>query len=202
VGRFGKYVNRLRITADKQGDGLSVAYRPVDVNEDLRPQSDLVNLYEAYQRLVREAGLLQRYPRFNLPDGLKYVGSESCKDCHKYAYSEWSTKAHARAYATLEEVGSQYDPECVICHVVGMRYEEGFISEEETGHLKDVGCENCHGPGSKHVASPAEEPTSGPKSVCTDCHTPEHSAEYAGKKQEYLEKIVHWKEPNGPRNVK
>ena len=32
-----------------------------------------------------------------------------------------------------------------------------------------------------------------PKSSCIDCHTPDHSAEYAGNEDAYLEKIVHWR---------
>ena len=47
-------------------------------------------------------------------------------------------KDHANAFATLERVGSQYDPECVICHVIGMDYDSGFITEEKTPLMKDV----------------------------------------------------------------
>ena len=43
--------------------------------------------------------------------------------------------------------------------------------------------------------------TVGPKSDCTDCHTPETSGEYAGNKQAYFEKIIHWPEPNAAGNV-
>ena len=82
-------------------------------------------------------------------------------------------------------------PECVICHVVGMEYEGGYISEEKTGHLKDVGCENCHGPGSEHVKTLGKAKTTDPKSTCEDCHTPEHSSDYAGNEQEYHEKNCH-----------
>jgi len=41
-----------------------------------------------------------------------------------------------------------------------------------------------------------------PKSDCEDCHTPEQSADYAGNEQLYLEKIVHWREPNVVSDVK
>ena len=43
--------------------------------------------------------------------------------------------------------------------------------------------------------------TSEPKSACIDCHTPEHS-NYEGQEDEYLQKIVHWKEPKQNTNVK
>jgi len=37
---------------------------------------------------------------------------------------------------------------------------------------------------------------------CSDCHTPEQSADYAGNEQLYLKKIVHWREPNVVGDVK
>jgi hypothetical protein len=134
---------------------------------------------------------------------LKYEGSDSCASCHDYEYVEWMNRPHAKAFSTLEKVGSQYDPECVICHVVGMDYESGFISESKTPLLKDVGCENCHGPGSEHNKNPEVlTPISEPNSVCITCHTPEHSNDYAGNEEEKLQLIKHWREPNELSNVK
>jgi len=200
VGRFGRYISKLQveITEDKPKYGFSA----VPITENLPKENPLVELYKSYQQLVKEANLLENYPHFILPDGLEYTGSQSCKSCHEYEYGKWSQKVHAHAYAILEEVGSQFDPECVICHVVGMEYESGFVSEQETNHLKNVGCENCHGPGSEHNVTLGKAKTTEPKSTCLDCHTPETSSEYAGNEQLYLEKIIHWKEPNTPGNVK
>ncbi len=202
VGRYGKYVGKLQIRATKAADKLSLNFLPVAVKEELPSESSLVQLYKSYQQLVKEANLLEKYPRFALPNGLEYTGSESCRHCHTYEYEKWSRKAHGRAYATLERVGSQFDPECVLCHVVGMEYDSGFVSEEKTGHLKDVGCENCHGPGSEHIKAAGWVKTAGPKSECADCHTPYHSAEYESKAEEYFQEIIHWGEPNIAGEVK
>ena len=32
-------------------------------------------------------------------------------------------------------------------------YETGYESQKKTPHLVNVGCEDCHGPGEKHVAA-------------------------------------------------
>ena len=203
VGRFGRYVCGLQITgAATAGDKLKLSFLAVPVEEDIEQEPSLVGLYKDYQQLVRERNLLEKYLRFTLPKDLKYVGSQSCKACHKYEYEKWSVQAHARAFATLERVGSQFDPECVVCHVVGMEYESGFITQEKTEHLKNVGCENCHGPGSEHIKTAGKAGFIETKSVCLDCHTPEHSGDYAGNEQQKLEKIAHWKEPNAAGNVK
>jgi len=202
AGRYGKYVGRLQIRFDESGEKLKFKFSVVPVSEDLEQEEAQVELYKVYQQLVKDAGLLEKQPRFVLPEGLKYTGSGSCASCHSYEYEKWSTKAHAHAYETLAKVGSQYDPECVTCHVVGFEYESGFVSEEKTGYLKDVGCENCHGPGSEHIKTGGESLTSGPMSDCVNCHTPEQSADYAGNEQIYFQKIIHWGEPNRSCDVK
>jgi len=203
VGRFGRYVCGLRITEAARGkDKPNLSFFPIPVEEDLKPEASLVQLYKAYQQIVRERNLLEKHPRFTLSNGLEYAGSESCKTCHEYEYGKWSRNVHAHAYAILEREGSQFDPECVTCHVVGMDYESGFISEQKTGHLKNVGCENCHGPGSEHIKTGGIVGFTGPKSACIDCHTPEHSGDYAGNEGAFLEKIVHWREPKPLAPVK
>jgi len=37
---------------------------------------------------------------------------------------------------------------------------------------------------------------------CLTCHTPEKSTGYAGHEEEYMQKIVHWREPAAAGNVK
>jgi hypothetical protein len=206
VGRFGKYVCGLKITESPAYKGKPrLSFFSIPVTGELKEELSLVQLYKVYQQIVGERNLLEKYQKFSLPNGLEYTGSESCKGCHEYheyEYEKWSQKAHAHAYATLERVGSQLDPECVSCHVVGMEYESGFVSEQKTGHLKNVGCENCHGPGSEHISSGGNKALTGPKSGCIDCHTPEHSGEYAGNEGFFLEKIVHWREPSSGGSVK
>src|SRR5262249_57377371 len=56
--------------------------------------------------------------------------------------------------ATARPPGTrQFDGECIVCHTVGFAYTTGFADEKKTPLLKDVGCENCHGPGSAHIAA-------------------------------------------------
>ncbi len=202
VGRFGRYVCGLKVTApDRVGQPLRLTFTAFPIEEDLPKDESLVRLYEDYQIIVKDRNLLEKHPRFALPNDLEYTGSKSCK-CHEYEYERWSSNAHAKAFSTLEKVNSQYDPECVVCHVIGMDYESGFISQQQTGHLINVGCENCHGPGSEHVLTAGKTELTEPKSSCIDCHTPEHSGDYAGNEEAFMEKIKHWREPNAVGNVK
>jgi len=195
VGRFGRHICKLSVQVGGQAGQSAMQFEDIPVTADLPDDPALSQLYRYYQQVVKESGLLENYPRLPLPGGLTYVGSKTCEKCHEYEYERWATKAHADAFATLERVGSDYDPECVVCHVVGMEYASGFVTSERTPQFKNVGCENCHGPGSEHVSSFGVAGTVEPKMTCLQCHTPEHSSGYAGREDEFLEKITHWREP-------
>jgi len=113
------------------------------------------------------------------PGRAAYVGDAKCGSCHAPALAFWKKTVHATAWKTLVEVNKQNDFRCVGCHVTG--YEQvGGSSLGHTNRLRDVQCENCHGPGSIHVAEKGlEEPAAvrrdAPATVCTGCHTEQHS---------------------------
>ena len=109
-----------------------------------------------------------------------YVGSEQCEACHAEASEWWAKSRHAEAYATLVKVNKQFDLSCVGCHVTGFR-EPGGSEVVENTKLQNIQCEQCHGPGSLHVAVPEKrgKPNAIRREtavdVCKQCHTPEHS---------------------------
>lgn len=108
-----------------------------------------------------------------------FVGSAQCQSCHSAAYAWWSNHPHGRAYSTLEVRHKQFNLSCVGCHVTGYLQPGGStVTHLNDGALIDVGCENCHGPASAHVASSgtvAPPRRDVPESVCVGCHNPEHS---------------------------
>jgi len=104
-----------------------------------------------------------------------YVGTEECSNCHDEAAEFWKTTVHARAYETLVAANKQFDLSCVGCHVTGFRAPGGSEVVENEG-LRDVQCEQCHGPGSLHADDDAIPlKTAVPADLCLQCHTPEHS---------------------------
>jgi len=116
-----------------------------------------------------------------VPEGTEYVGSAKCRVCHLKEHRTWSKTKHAKTFAVLLE-GERQDPDCVKCHVTGFGEPGGFVDEQTTPKLKDVGCEACHGPGSAHVAIAAKhvQDSGGwdtkidkvPRSRCVKCHNP------------------------------
>ncbi|MBJ79800.1 MAG: hypothetical protein CMH60_00620 [Myxococcales bacterium] len=129
-------------------------------------------------------------------DKSKYVGSAACKNCHPQAYEVYEKTKHAQAWATLEKAAKQCDFGCIGCHSVGFQQPGGYCRLEDAHTYKNVGCENCHGPGAGHVKSPfirsgwskgfgrhGNDPE-----VCTGCHNQEHSDLF--DYSTYLEKIL------------
>ena len=107
------------------------------------------------------------------------AGWQSCRSCHPDQTERWQQTGHARAWETLAAKNKQFNLDCLICHVTLPTYNQevvvginltAFLSPEFHG----VGCEACHGPGKKHVDSPASVKLGLPTAkTCTACHTPD-----------------------------
>ena len=103
-----------------------------------------------------------------------YVGTTACAGCHEAAVSAWQQTRHAHAYESLKKSAQEGLPECLRCHVTGYEQPGGFVDLELTPELRDVQCEQCHGPRKAHVESAgagvgsAVTPT---ETACRQCHT-------------------------------
>jgi hypothetical protein len=183
------FVDRLKAERDTLEAGLEsnelpdapVIVIPEQVKVTCRQPSDATTQqaltdYDAWvakQNLARFTGV---HAPAAAPGKPTYVGGEACVDCHAEAVQFWEGTVHHRAHDTLVEANKQYDLSCVSCHVTGFR-KPGGSEVVENELLRDVQCEQCHGPGSAHVDDPVAETIvrAAPVSVCLECHTPDHS---------------------------
>jgi len=147
---------------------------------------DTSSVILGHRQTVKEDNLLAKLAnRQDLPDGLAYVGSAACTDCHEEDSETCAEHAHSHAWQTLIDSENKegwpvtHYPECVSCHVVGYGYKSGFQSPKKTPELLNVTCDNCHGPGNKHVASDGDVAMQKVEvKTCTICHNPEHSPKF------------------------
>jgi hypothetical protein len=170
VGYKGRFVGVVGVNrTGKVEHPFELRYQLVSVGPEYETPADkldknpIVGLMENYTKEVKKGNYLAQYGQrphtlqLDFPEA-KYVGSGMCKSCHPDAYKIWKESGHGHAYQTLVDAHKpslrQYDGECVVCHVVGFGYKTGFTDEERTKHLKNVGCESCHGPCSLHVEDP------------------------------------------------
>lgn len=173
------------------------------------------------------------------PKSGEFVGAAKCGECHTKAYAKWKESKHAHAYDSLKTgregqyskpIPRTHDPECLSCHVTGWSpqgvfpYPSGFLPEVVANHesepdryvkLQGQQCENCHGPGSEHVAiewAAKEKPgsieqeklresrrqmvlskTAAEQNLCIKCHDYENSPKF--QFDEYWKKVEHpWRD--------
>jgi len=172
-------VSRIVAPPDTSGPTLSIQYTelPPDAPRDASVRTRMDALSRRVNAHNREA-FASHLPT-PAPEGRPhYVGTPTCGGCHAEELTWWRTTLHGHAYATLVDRDKEFNLDCVGCHVTG--YEmPGGSTVSHVGELQDVGCENCHGPGSMHIESPLAAPVNVHRDMgedtCLRCHTPEHS---------------------------
>ncbi len=161
VGHKGKYVGVIGWYPDSREQPFRFEMVRLDGTRFKDPATMLDHMRN-YQDLLETANLVESEPAVPHSAGGKFVGAERCKECHKKAFGKWITTGHATAFDSLRTgrrgIPRIHDPECLSCHVTGWnpqdvyRYETGWTSESQTPKLAGNQCENCHGPGSRHIA--------------------------------------------------
>jgi hypothetical protein len=179
LGHKGKYVGVVGVyKTDKATKPFDLHYQVVEMSPDWKTpkgkeaDQPIIALMEHYTAQLKAEKYLEKYGKIahqhqvaiaGMPkyakQTVKYVGSKRCGDCHTAAYAVWKKTDHAHAYDTLVNKAKhpslrEFDPECIVCHTVGYRYQSGFVDAAAKIKLTDVGCESCHGPGSLHAANP------------------------------------------------
>ncbi len=107
-----------------------------------------------------------------------YTGDRACAQCHESVCQSFSAMAPTKAKPSegfpklLSDFTDEQRMFCFHCHVTGAGKPGGFVSFEQTPDLGHVGCETCHGPGSRHAEDGDPEAIDGHPawSVCTSCH--------------------------------
>ena len=216
VGHKGKYVGILGLYPDDAESPLRYQLVPLD-GSDFDDAQQMTDHMKVYQERLREQQIVVTDGVISHPSGESFVGVERCGECHEHAYDVWAESRHAHAFESLDPanelegherlngVRRTFDPECLSCHVTGwepqeyIRYRSGWLNKEfaETeeqlsleSRLAGNQCENCHGPGSRHielieadeydlakkeVAVTLEQAR---KTVCRRCHDSDNSPEF------------------------
>jgi hypothetical protein len=223
VGQKAMYVGLVGFYDDAK---TPVRYESVPLDARFADSPEMLKLLADYQEELKNLGLeeLSIKPRPH-PTGREYVGSETCGQCHTVAMEKWTSSKHAHATDSLVtppnsrgSIERHFDPECLSCHVTGWEpqqfypYASGYLSLEKTPALKHSGCENCHGPGSAHVAAengegnPTKEtiaklrdamrlPLAGgaAEKKCLECHDLDNSPDFHkdGAFEKYWKQIEH-----------
>lgn len=216
IGTKGMYISAVGVFDDEQTP-YRLQRAPLDGR--FEDSKEMLKLMAAYQQQLEAVGLeglaVKPLPH---PTGRKFVGSQVCADCHDREYEIWKETPHAHATDSIvnpaerSEIPRHHDPECLSCHVTGWNpqeyypYESGYLSLDKSKHLHQMGCENCHGPGSDHVAAENGEIGDEEKhrqdmiltldtarDTCLKCHDLDNSPAFheQGAFEKYWERVKH-----------
>jgi hypothetical protein len=159
--------------------GSFFMYKEVEIREKLgsdpRVASRLAEFYRQVNDHNREA--FKDWTPEPAADGQSgYIGIERCSTCHQEERAFWNRTAHASAYSTLVRQHKEFNLECTSCHVTGYAKPGGSTVTHVDG-LRDVQCEVCHGPGSRHATNPGDASLivrTPARTACVECHHPPH----------------------------
>ncbi len=222
VGSKGMYVMAVGVFDNKE-----TPFRTQRVPLDSRFEDSpaMLHLMEEYQEQLKALGLeglgLKPQPH---PSENTYVGTEKCGECHTKAYEIWKNTPHAHATDSIvtpaerSSIPRHFDPECLSCHVTGWEPQKmfpiasGYLGLDQTPHMTQNGCENCHGPGSRHVAAESGDITAGEELLkklrdqmklplanevaqrkCMECHDIDNSPDFhdPGAFEKYWKQVEH-----------
>lgn len=191
------------VTINEKNKWVDEKFEMVFMSEMFPESKSIISINEKYKEEIRNAILnidKKNFDDENAVPGVKanmtYVGSESCATCHSDTYDKWSKTQHAHAFNSLKNKNADADPNCIKCHTVGFEKPGGYMRSYKDQKLINVGCENCHGPGSEHVKQRAFSENKVyfkfrpiGESDCRSCHYGEFSRPFQFK--EFWEKIKH-----------
>ena len=184
----GQKMGELRVQFDPDAN-KSLNHHIVKLDSSVKFDPEMVKLYEKYNEKVESMFFETLAAKRSGRNKSVYGGDTLCRTCHSAEHKVWSGSRHGRAYNTLRKINKAFDPECLVCHVVGFNLPGGFISELDTPGLKNVQCEVCHGPGRSHALAPQAGFGSKASETCKQCHVKNHSPRFNYAK--YWPKIKH-----------
>ncbi len=215
VGTKGMFACIVGLFDDKENP---VRYQRIAISSQFQDSPRMLETFKQYQEQLQSDGFEGLGVKFKTAPKLgEFVGSESCGDCHTTAFDIWKDSKHFHATDSIVTppndrgaIPRHFDPECVSCHVTGWDpqkfepFETGYWSLEKTPKLVGSGCENCHGPGSEHVAAENDSqdselinrlreqmrlPLKMAEAKCVECHDTDNSPEFNFK--DYWEEVKH-----------
>ena len=198
AGSRGMRLGELKFSIKSGGRIDDWSHRVIPLPNSLADAPRLLDWYNDYNQEVKTDYQRRVALRKAKTAGKQspYLGADGCKACHSQSAAVWAKSEHAKAFEDLENVGKEFDPNCLQCHTVAMGKEGGFLDQYMTSGLTNVQCENCHGAGRTHAESGGSKPiglvSPVAENICAQCHNKSHSPNFSFG--QYWPRIMHEKE--------
>jgi hypothetical protein len=196
-GTRGMSIGTISLELDDANRITSYRHKVFKLTKSIPDATSTTAWYTDYSNEVKANYHLLAEKRKVLESGNNvFAGAKQCAACHATAHDVWRKTKHAKAFSALEAVNKHFDPDCIVCHVVGFNKPGGFIDLSVSGFLTDVQCESCHGAARTHVESGGRRKTPNsdwfPVQMCLQCHVGDHSPDF--NFESYWKAIAHGKE--------
>lgn len=175
-GAQGKFTTKQRFIALDEltipDDPSAKKFVDAAAAAEKQTQEDSKKLLDGWLASSRQRPNTKLEPTLN--SKATYVTSAACSRCHVGQYMKLVNSAHVHATDPLPGRSAEFELSCLECHATGARTATINGIAVLTG-LRSVQCEQCHGPGSEHIAKPAKGygRVGDMNAACTACHTAE-----------------------------
>jgi hypothetical protein len=185
----GRFIGRSDLELDADGKVQAFAIEVTSLDEAIADDPVVLEKVEQFKTHLKDFRLTLRGDHQPVKGSEKeqFLTERVCAKCHADSWQAVKVSAHQAAFASLQKKGQGYNPDCLVCHVVGYEYKNGYDDYPPFNRLGNVQCEACHGYGTQHARDGSMLKMA--RESCTACHDKENSPEF--DYATYWEQIKH-----------
>jgi hypothetical protein len=185
----GRNIGRADLQLDQDGQVQAFTVNVKELGSDIEEDPDMLAKVEAFKKHLDEfrQSLRGAHKQTKGAATESYLGEHTCAKCHDDVWQVVSQSPHRKALLSLQTKGQSDNPECLVCHVVGYEFINGYDTQPPHNRLGNVQCEACHGYGTMH--SRDGRMLTMARESCTTCHDEKNSPNF--DYTSYWHKIAH-----------
>ncbi|MFH1843064.1 MAG: multiheme c-type cytochrome [bacterium] len=185
----GRYIGRANLNVD--GDGIVQTFT-VDVtslDQEIGDDPVMLERIKNFKENLQEFRLSLRgdHQPVKGSDKEQFLTERVCQKCHADTWEIVKSHKHQTALSALRKKGQGFNPDCLVCHVVGYEYQNGYDDIPPLNKLTNVQCEACHGYGTEHNRDGSMLKMA--REACVTCHDEKNSPNFSYAS--YWEQIKH-----------
>lgn len=189
AGHEGRFIGRCDATIGSKGDVSSFTIGMTSLDDTIADDPVVAEKVSQFKEHLKEfrTSLRGEHQQNKGSDQEQFLTERTCQKCHQDSWEVVKASAHESALASLRTKGQGFNPDCLVCHVVGYEYKNGYDDVAPYNALSNVQCEACHGYGTMHTRDGSMLKMA--RESCVGCHDQENSPNF--NYAAYWEKIKH-----------
>ncbi len=174
----GRVIGRCDVGIDTEGVVQSFSVTVTSLDEKIGDDPIIKEKVENFKAHLEDVRLSLRanHPRDKGSAQEQFLTERACQQCHQDVWDKIKGSAHQSAFASLGKKGQSFNPDCLVCHVVGYEFQNGYDDQPPYNRLTNVQCEACHGYGTEHQRNGKWKKQAAES--CVTCHDDENSPDF------------------------